>query len=109
MTAIPYPPVKSIGGAIPDELGNIDIIIDIDAGLVGTGGVYIIPCVTKPDVSGYVLWTKNIAGCADDKDLLDQLKYSDWGTGIPYELPFDALLGPLKCDEPPCGPVPPSC
>lgn len=109
MTSIPYPPVKAIGGAIPDDLGNIDIIVDIDAGLGGTGGVYIIPCVTKPDVAGYIIWTKNVAGCVDDKDLLDQLKYSDWGTGIPYELPFDALLGPLKCDEPPCGPVPPSC
>jgi len=107
MTAIPFPPVKSLGGAVPDYLGNIDIIIELEAGLIGDGGVYIVLC-DKEDVSGYVLWTVGVAGC-DEQDLLGQLKYGDYGNGTPYELPFDQLLELLKCPQPPCGPKPPSC
>jgi len=105
--SIPYPPVKTIGGAVPDHLGNIDIIVDLEAGLIGEGGVYIVVC-DKEGVSGYVIWTIGVAGC-DEQNLLGQLKYSDYGNSIPYELPFDALLEALKCPQPPCGPVPPSC
>jgi len=108
MTAVPYPPVTSLGGAAPDHLGNVDIVVELEPSLAGDGGVYIVLC-DNPEVSGYVLWTVDIPGCVGDQSLLEQLKRSDFGVGIPYELPFDALLGALKCEQPPCGPVPPPC
>ena len=105
MTDVPFQPVRVFGGAVPDELGNIDIIVEVEESLAGDGGVYIVLCDSQ-DISGYVLWTKDVPGCETD-DLLKQLRYSDYGEGRSYELPFDALLGALKCDEEPCGPQSP--
>lgn len=107
MTAEANPPVKTFGGATPDESGNIDIIVELEDGLVGSGGVNVFPS-SKADVAGFVLWTVGVAGC-DSQNILNQLQYSDYGRGLPFELPFDALLETLKCPEEPCGPVPPAC
>jgi len=65
MTASPLEPVRSLGGASPDEDGNIDIVVELEEGLEGEAGVYIVVCDT-PDVAGFVLWTLGVPGCSTD-------------------------------------------
>jgi len=103
----PLPPIYVFGDALPDANGNIDVNVLLEAGLTGSAGIIAVPC-DNPDVQGFILWSKGIAGCEID-NLLEQLKFSDCGQGKPYPLPFDKILERFKGKETPCGPKAPPC
>ena len=88
----PLPPLRSLGRAVPDAAGNLNVTLELEEGMLGDAGVYIVSC-DNPRVTGLVLCTQTVPGCSDD-GLKDGLRYSDCGSGIPLELPFDNLVDP---------------
>lgn len=104
------PPIRRVGPATPDADGNIDIRVTLEQGLIdagGTSGVIAVPC-TNTDVVGFILWTLGVRGCVPS-NLLDQLNFSDCGSGVQFELPFDRLLEKFQDEDTPCGPEAPEC
>lgn len=107
MLANPLPPIRQVGEASPDAVGNLELTLELEAGMEGDAGISTVTC-DNTDVIGFVLWTLGVAGCGNN-NLLEQLKFSDCGAGQAYELPFDKLLEKFASGETPCGPEALAC
>ncbi len=102
------PPITRVGDATPDINGNINVRVTVEPTIDGgTGEVIIVP-TDNEDVVALIMKSQNVLGCTPS-NLLDQLRFSDCGEGVQYQLPFDTLLQQFQGDDTPCGPVAPEC